>query len=244
MAAVLTAIAEALMDLSGGFYVPSNGDVFQHDINFDDAAAEKGFYVKVLESILYLSKHVPADALTELQTQNLTLTGNVTLGTGKHLLVSSRSETRILPVSWATIAGGTFELQADGSWKDTATGSAMIGTFRLPHGVTLNEVHFDINPDDGHGGVPATKPQALVYSQAAGGSALVTIATCTDASASAGAYDAQHYLSATGLSVAIDASTKAYSVYLVGEFGGNSAIDLVVYPYVKVVYTRTIAGED
>lgn len=222
MAAVLTAITEALMDMSGGFYLPSNGDLLAHDVNFSSASADKGFFLKVLKNVLYLnSPHL-----------------------GGSQRVSSRVETRIEAVTWTPVAAAGFALNADGSVTDAGSGNDILAHIRIPHGCTLNEVHVSINPVDGHAGVPGTKPTFTVTEQDITTSTFTTIATGTDASAAAGAYDAIHYVSATGLSVAISRTTKTYRIRFVGEFGANLINGLVVYGAVKLVYTRTTVGED
>ena len=169
---------------------------------------------------------------------------DITVGTGAHYKVTSRAETRICSVTWANVVGSSFQVNADGSVTDTGTGSGCVAHVFLPNGATLNEVHVSINPANGHAGLPATKPAFILTSQDITTSTFTTIATGVDGSSTAGGYDAIHYISATGLSVAIDRATKAYTVQLTGELGGNALANLVVYGAVKLVYTRTTVGED
>lgn len=197
------------------------------------------------DGLSYVANNVGAGA----QGANNAWTGantftDITVGTAHSYKVSSRSETRMCSVTWANVVGSSFQQNADGSTTDTGTGSGCVAHVFLPNGCTLNEVHVSINPANAHAGVPATKPSFVLTSQDITTNTFTTIATGSDGSSTAGGYDAIHYVSATGLSVAIDRATKAYTVQFSGEFGGNALANLVVYGAVKLVYTRTTIGED
>lgn len=233
---------DALPDLET-LQVPENGELLTYDNIITSATPTKGLFGKLIDGMYYLSRHIAPTALAELVASNLTFSGDITLGTGKHLNVSSRVETRVASITWTPVGAG-FAIDAEGKVTDSGTGAAIVAHFDIPHGVTLNEVHVSINPAGGHGGLSFTKPNFIVTRQDLVTGAFTTIATGTDSTASVGAYEAIHYVSATGLSEAIDRSTKGFKIYMLGEIGGDAENNLVVYGAVKLVYTRTLAGED
>lgn len=199
----------------------------------------------LMDAAAYLEANVGggAQAATNAWTGPNTFS-DITVSTGAHYKVTSRAETRICSVTWTNAVGSSFQQNQNGSVTDTGTGSGCVAHIFLPNGAVLNEIHVSINPADAHAGLPATKPAFILTSQDITTSTFTTIATGVDGSSTAGGYDAIHYISATGLSVAIDRATKAYAVQLTGEFGGNALVNLVVYGAVKLVYTRTTVGED
>lgn len=220
MAAVLTAITEALMDMSGGFYLPSNGDMLAHDVNFSSASADKGFFLKVLKNLLYLNSPHLAGSYR----------------------VSSRTPSRVRKLDLNPSTGSFSNL---GTYlNDGATGSVALGLVELPHGQTLTSFSMFIDPGAHATDLPGTFPYWELYAKAVATGSDTLVATKTDAPASLAAYNAYHAIEKTAISHLIDCDANAYYVRFEGESGANDEIGLKVYRYVDFTVTRTTVGED
>lgn len=106
----------------------------------------------------------------------------------------------------------------------------------IPSTATIVGFGINIDPANGHVGLPATMPQArLVRYDSNGGRTVVH--TLTDTSASAAAYDAAHNINiVSGLTELVDG--RWYVVEVLGEYGTN-ALDLLVLRHAFVAYTTT-----
>jgi hypothetical protein len=78
----------------------------------------------------------------------------------------------------------------------------------LPHGATLTGVSVYVDPANGHGSVPTVTLLVKKMTQSTGSDA--TIASQVDTSGSAGAYDAVHTISVTGMTEVVDNTVNRY----------------------------------
>lgn len=139
---------------------------------------------------------------------------------------------------WATTAFWDFVAYF---WTvNSATAGNLYIQLHLPHGSVLNSVTVWINPPAGHaafpGGAP-TMPSIAVKRRTVATGNQATLQSMTDASATAGAYEATHAITATLASPhTVDREANVYYVSLVTE-GGANAILGTVYEGASVNYT-------
>lgn len=165
-----------------------------------------------------------------------TITSNGTPG----YRVSSRTETRIVPINWQLDSGFAFTGER---WVDAGTLGVMSAVIQIPNGQVLTGISLWIDPAP-HAFLPATPPQFEFQSVSVASSAVATtIATKADTS-SLIPYQTYHELAMTGLSTTAAAAGAAYRILFTGEGGLNSETNLQVYGWMKLVYTRTSIGED
>lgn len=205
--------------------LPKNGEVL----------SETTFTVAILEPIIDAIGVNAARTWTAQQTFTL-ITANGTPG----YKVSSRTETRIVPIDWQIDNGFAFTGER---WVDGGTAGRMSAVIRPPHGQTLTAISIWLDPAP-HAALPATPPQFEFQSiNVAASTAVTVIATKVDSSVLA-TYVLYHEVAMTGLSTVVNASALAYRILLDGESGANSEVNMQAYGWMKLVYTRTSVGED
>ena len=205
--------------------LPQNGEVLNETI----------LTVGILEPIIDAIGVNAARTWIAQQTFTL-ITSNGTPG----YKVSSRTETRIVPIDWQIDSGFTFTGER---WVDGGTAGRMSAVIRPPNGQTLTAISLWLDPAP-HAALPATPPQFEFQSiNVAASTAVTVIATKVDNSA-LGTYVDYHEVAMTGLSTVINATALAYRILLDGESGADSANNLQAYGWMKLVYTRTSIGED
>jgi hypothetical protein len=130
------------------------------------------------------------------------------------IAVTSRSVTRILPITWVLASGPALPsnntLVPD---NDSASGQVS-----LPHGQTLTAFKIYIDPAS-VGALPGALPNIKLakYAKTAGPLTAVNVVDEDDPSASAGAYNALHSFGATGLSEVIDTENYVYYALFASE---------------------------
>ncbi len=203
--------------------LPQNGEVI----------SETTFTVAILEPIIDAIGVNAARTWVAAQTFTAITANN-------HYQVSSRVETRTMGIHWQIDSGFAFTGER---WVDAGVGGVMSAVIEIPHGQTLTAIGlcFDAAP---HGALPAVPPQFSFQSiNTAASDAATTIATKVDNSALA-TYVDYHNVTMSGLSTVGANTSTAYRILLTGESGANSQVDLQVYGWVKLTYTRTYIGED
>jgi hypothetical protein len=147
------------------------------------------------------------------------------------LEIGTASITRVVPYVWTprTIANWSTDVTT-GLWTTFINSVATIAcNFRLPDGATLNSVAVWIDPTDGHAGLPATMPFINVESIDPDHATPVTLlATATDTSANASAFDALHAITASTIGHAASPSTVSYRISLWTESGSNAMSNCIV----------------
>lgn len=104
-----------------------------------------------------------------------------------------------------------------------STGTNLFFEPNLPIGVTVTQIRARYSGGGGHSGVPSGMPKFLFGYWDPSNSSSTVLATVTDASASAGAYDADHYITSGALSHVVVAARRYY-IWLSPE-GGTNALD-------------------
>lgn len=156
--------------------------------------------------------------------------------------LSTTPVTRIVSVQWNTGEVGEFAFGTGtnyDSWVDAVNTGSRIQcaiTEFLPHGCTLHSVTVYIDPA-AHGALPDNKPLFNVIEVTAATNASGSIGTGNDPSASPGAYQVYHPITASGIDTAIDRSTKAYFLGFISESGANSAANLELFGRVAINYS-------
>ncbi len=170
---------------------------------------------------------------------------DITVSSGNNYKVSSRSITRVIddaPVYIAT--GTTFSADNHGVFTDAGTsGPDILWPLLIPHGQVLTSVSVSIEPNSGHGGLPANMPRMDVIKRDLVTSTASSIAFKVDASGSTGAYETAHSLTPTSFSETVDRSTYAYYVKFISEYGVNSVSSLKILG-VSYTVTLTSIGQD
>jgi hypothetical protein len=120
---------------------------------------------------------------------------------------------------------------------------ALFYLLETPDGSTLVSVSVHLTGGPSHGGLPSTPPKMSIYEYdaVAGTTTLVTFAF--DASASVGAYEADHTIAISGLTELVDRTTSHFIVMLEGEAGTDAELGLVINAPVGS-YTRAYIGEN
>lgn len=103
----------------------------------------------------------------------------------------------------------------------------------LPHGCALNSARARINPAGGHaafpGGAPTMPSLVVKYREITTGSE-TTLKSQTDTSATAGAYEAAHWITATlAAAHTVDREANVYYLSLFTEAGANAIAGTVYY---------------
>lgn len=91
----------------------------------------------------------------------------------------------------------------------------------LPKGATLTKVQVVLKGAGGHVGMPATKPDIIVYKISSINGTATSIGSATDASANTTAYQAVHTIDAT-MTETIDSELLRYAVVVETEDGANA----------------------
>ena len=155
---------------------------------------------------------------------NLTFSGDITLAGGKNILLNPRSIRREQDMLWETDDPTKWTRQLYNIWRNIAVGGCIQAPLaRLLHGGTLNEVLLRWIGAGVHAAFPGGAPvMPVLYLHKVDLNGTPTfIGSQADTSATAGAYEAYHYISLTGLAEVIDIKTYRYVVTLSGETGGN-----------------------
>jgi hypothetical protein len=147
-------------------------------------------------------------------------------GTNKYKQ-ASRVLTRTLPATWVNETDGTCGLFANGAKLAGGTADDWHAGLDLPHGQVISEISVRLDPTN-VGGLPGTMPTIAFHKTHRTTLVDTTIASGTDSSASTGAYNAAHDLTATGFSETIDTSTYNYWLIVRGSSGSSPANDIIM----------------
>lgn len=182
---------------NGPLYIQGAGEPYLYDYANKSVSLDRGLFAKLIDGQDWALKHALPTTRIHSGTPVFTLTGWV-----------------------ATMGASTFSYVAAG-------GAHILFPLDLDHQSTLQSVSIGYLPPSGHaafpGGKPATMPNFDVIRMSALGVPW-TIGTAIDASATAGAYEAAHTLTLSGLSESIDITTYTYWLYFQGETGANAIV--------------------
>lgn len=144
------------------------------------------------------------------------------------------------------VGSGMIARAVDGTWEATNGGTGFHGNagsdvycdlgFRLPPHAVITQVLMRFMGDmaalGSHGSLPANMPTFSLYEDS------TLIDTETDASGSVGAYDVEHDVTMSGLSLTVDAD-KRYRLYVVAESGANSQNSFGFRTYAEVTLAES-----
>lgn len=170
---------------------------------------------------------------------------DLTIGGTERLKYASRSVTRS-PINY--MAGWTSDatrwamtaVSQRPYWEQPNYGNAnLLFQMSLPVGSVLTSATAEIIGYS-HAGVPNSPVSFEIYYSAFDGFSKVALGTSTDPSASAGAYDAIHNITLSGLSHTV-LSTLMYWVRFTGESGANAAVGTRMLSFTSTV---TMTAQD
>lgn len=172
---------------------------------------------------------------------NIELTGpfGLKLMGAQQILLASRNVDRHQDMLGYT-ASANWVHRPYNSWRNTAVGGVLfLPLNRLLHSGTLSNVYLRWCGAGGHAAFPAgapIMPQFELWEIDSDGVA-VSKGIATDTSATAGIYEAPHWITLAPACV-IDLATKRYSIEVTGELGGNFIANAeALSHYVKVAAT-------
>ncbi len=204
----------------GPQYLQGDGDVLLYASTFrNDSDLKRGTLAKILDGLQYL--------------YNRSSQGIMSLGTGKHYGLSSRSVTRSVsgPMelgSAGTVAHGVLTIPNG----DTGTQG-----LELPHGATITRITYGVKPVNAT--PPASPVQGRFRKVAIATGAVTTIDTTTD-STSGAAYGVAHTFQSAVLTEVVDRTLYTYHAQLLGETGGGAA----AADWNGTLWTGTVTGID
>lgn len=147
-----------------------------------------------------------------------TLAGTLNLG------LTSRNIIRAQPMSVIDFGSNWAQTTTGIITNTPAAGSVGVELTRLANGQTLDNVSVRYKGAAGHaafpGGAPAVMPLVTVYKLNQDGTS-TSLGSQSDTSATAGAFEAYHTISAAGLAHVIDLTTYRYEVVIASESGAN-----------------------
>jgi hypothetical protein len=199
-------------------FVPSaNGDPLTYDnltlstVSTNPSGyTQNGFQGKVLDNLAFLKTHaMPAAGTSFTRVSN-----------GSPSIDSTAS----------TAGWGLYHTNPFAQWQNLTLGDAIIfplGPECLPNGVTLTGVSQEFTGSASDVALPATLPTLNVYKVDKFGNG-TNLGAQLDSSGTLGAYQAQHAVSVTGLSVTIDRSQFTYWAYVQPEASTNSHVGMLV----------------
>lgn len=117
--------------------------------------------------------------------------------------------------------------------------SGLVFDFDLPDGITIERVSVRVEPNNAHSALPAVMPRIEVYLADNTTGNVTLLATGTDTTATVGAYNLPHTISATIASVAFGAWVNSLYVKVYGESDANAENGFVsCIPIVEFNRTR------
>lgn len=140
-------------------------------------------------------------------------------------------EDRALEWDPVAIDFANWAVDNQGSLLDQTPGSVVPLELNFPHEATVEVLTARFDPTDGHAGLPAIMPTLKWYKlDVTTGAATQIGSTATDATATAGAFDAAHALSITpGTPETINKDLYRYIALFTSESGANSAVGLRLF---------------
>jgi hypothetical protein len=164
-------------------------------------------------------------------TNGLTLGGTVTFTTPRTYTVTPSGVAGFVSADWTAILGGTRFQQVAGS------SSAVGWIFYVPAGSVITSVSVYVDPNSGHGALPATMPMLQLMELDPATSGSVQIDATSDTTAVIATYEAPHTITSPVLNYTVSAA-RLILARVYGEYGANSVGDGLFYPPV-LTYTRT-----
>lgn len=141
---------------------------------------------------------------------------------------------RTMLVATGAVFGWEHHISTEMTWEqnDVTAAWGIMFPLAVRPGDTLIDLFVGINPENGHGALPATMPQIQIVRAALDGS-LTPLATRADTSASTGTYEPDHFIVLSNASIdsgamPILANDSPIYVIVQGEAGANSIAGLEV----------------
>jgi hypothetical protein len=149
--------------------------------------------------------------------------------------VKNHSSTPIAIPTWKQVAVATAAVTND---------DALYLPFDPPHGATLSAFFFWFKvPVGPHGALPSVMPRVVLTKTDLTTGTVTTISSLSDPSATVGAYETLHNISAFGGTEVIDRTKYRYDFTFFGEYdgGGANGLDGIVALGAQVIYSPLTA---
>jgi hypothetical protein len=202
--------AQGLRILSGGFLTVLSGGTL--------SVPSGGIVTAASGSTVTLAGTNVISGVTTASDLTMTGTSRIKLG--------SRSVPRL--ARSAPFGETNFTVNADSYVTQSSTAASIVSwELDIPHGSTLTSVSIEIQPVV-HVSLPGTMPKLTVMVMAANHiTGTIAGGPTSDGSGSVGAYNAQHPVAVSGLSIAVDRTQYNYWAKFEGEAGSNSLTGLI-----------------
>jgi hypothetical protein len=202
--------AQGLRILSGGFLTILSGGTL--------SVPSGGIVTAAAGSTVTLAGTNVISGVTTASDLTMTGTSRIKLG--------SRSVSRL--ARSAPFGATNFTINVDSYVTQSSTAASSVSwELDVPHGATLTSVSIEIQPV-AHGSLPATMPKLTVMVMAANHiTGTIAGGPTSDGSGSVGAYNTQHPIAVSGLSVVVDRTQYNYWAKFEGEASTDSLTGLI-----------------
>lgn len=162
------------------------------------------------------------------------------------VLITSDTATRCHGVQW-TFKAGEFTEDSSDAYIATVNNTTenVRASIPVPNGAVLNSVSVTIRGSTFFSALPGTMPVLTVYKINHATGVTTTLGTQTDTSATFGAYQTAHQITAAGLAATIARNVESVWVKVSTESGPNSSSGSLIYRSVSTsVSIANINGHD
>jgi len=223
----------------GAPYTPSSAGplvlVYQQPADGDDdkAASFNPTTQGIADDVARLANGKQATATIERTYCHFEYGIDTTAGTPQHVhWVKNHGASPIAAASWQQQNNGVADVRND---------SALYLPFDPPHGATLSAFFFWFDvPVGPHGALPSVMPRVVLTKTDITTATVTSITSLSDTTATVGAYETVHNISAFGGTEVIDRTKYRYDFTFFGESGTNG-LDGIVALGAQVIYSPLTA---